>query len=175
MIFDVDGDTTGGRLYGHDGGTIGQSAYFRLVPDKRVAVALLTNGGDAPALYDELVGHVLRESAGVELPTRPVPPTQALPVPTELMLGRFEGVQESVEITLNENGEVWFESKPRTEEAKALMPEPERKRLVALDETRLITVEPERGVHEVLAFLWPGADGRAQYLFGGGRMVPRRD
>jgi CubicO group peptidase (beta-lactamase class C family) len=175
MIFEVDGDTTGGRLYGHDGGTIGQSAYFRLVPDKRVAVALLTNGGDAPALYDELVGHVLRESAGVELPARPVPPTEALPVPTELMLGRFEGVQESVEITLTENGDVWFESKPRTEEAKALMPEPERKRLVALDETRLITVEPERGVHEVLAFLWPGADGRAQYLFGGGRMIPRRD
>ena len=30
MIFDVDG----GRLYGHDGGTVGQSSYFRLVPDK---------------------------------------------------------------------------------------------------------------------------------------------
>jgi CubicO group peptidase (beta-lactamase class C family) len=163
------------RIYGHDGGTIGQSAYFRLVPDQRVAVALLTNGGDAPALYDELVGHVLRESAGVELPARPVPPAEALPVPTDLVLGRFEGVMESVEVTLDEAGEVWVEGKPRTEQAKALMPESDRKRVVALDANRLISAEPESGVHEVLAFLQPGDDGRARYLFAGGRLVPRRD
>jgi CubicO group peptidase (beta-lactamase class C family) len=171
MIFDVDG----GRLYGHDGGTLGQSAYFRLVPDQRVAVALLTNGGDASALYDELVGHVLRESAGVELAARPVPPAEALPVPVELALGRFDGVLVSSEITLDDNGEVWVEDRPVSEEAKAFMAEPERTRLVALDETRLIAAEPERGVHEVLAFVRPGDDGRARYLFRGGRLTPRRD
>jgi hypothetical protein len=146
-----------------------------LVPEERVAVALLTNGGDAPALYDELVGHVLRETAGVELPARPVPPAEALPVPTDLVLGRFEGVMESIEITLDEDGDVWVEGKPRTEQAKALMPESDRKKVVALDGIRLISVEPERGVHEVLAFLRPGDDGRARYLFGGGRLIPRRD
>ena len=186
MIFDVNAARVGRdsvergadgsvRIYGHDGGTIGQSAYFRLVPEERVAVALLTNGGDAPALYDELVGHVLRETAGVELPARPVPPAEALPVPTDLVLGRFEGVMESIEITLDEDGDVWVEGKPRTEQAKALMPESDRKKVVALDGIRLISVEPERGVHEVLAFLRPGDDGRARYLFGGGRLIPRRD
>ena len=58
-------------------GRVGQSAFFRLVPDKGVAVALLTNGGDTPALYDELVGHVLRETAGIDLPKRLVPPSGA--------------------------------------------------------------------------------------------------
>src|SRR3954471_10601813 len=32
-------------VYGHDGATIGQGAFLRVVPDKGVAVCLLTNGG----------------------------------------------------------------------------------------------------------------------------------
>ncbi len=79
MIFTLDG----GPVYGHDGGTIGQSAFFRLVPDKGVAVALLTNGGNTAALYDELVGHILRETAGIECrPGRCRPPSRSRSRPT---------------------------------------------------------------------------------------------
>ncbi|WP_433162670.1 serine hydrolase domain-containing protein [Kribbella sp. CA-247076] len=169
MIFTVDG----GPLYGHDGGTIGQSAYFRLVPGKGVAVALLTNGGDSPALYDELVGHVLRETAGVELPKRPVPPTEPAAISPDLVTGRYDGVLTSVAVTV-EDGEVWALEAAVSEEAKAVLPEPRRKRFVGLDESRLIAAEPERGVHEVLAFRDP-VGGRAAYLFHGGRLTPRGD
>lgn len=169
MIFDVEG----GRLYGHDGGTVGQSAFFRLVPEKGVAVALLTNGGDTPALYDELVGHLLRETAGVELPSRPEPPTDAVRISPELVTGRYTGVLMQATVTF-ESGEFWVLDEAVSDEARVLLPEPRRTRLVPLDESRLIAAEPERGVYEVLAFRQP-VDGRAEYLFRGGRLTPRRD
>jgi CubicO group peptidase (beta-lactamase class C family) len=170
MIF---GNLEGGPIYGHDGGTIGQSAYFRLAPAQGVAIALLTNGGNGPALYDELVGHVLRETAGVELPGRSVPPEQPLPIPEQLVVGRYEDVRLTVEVSVGESGEAWVEVGARTPEAKELLPEPRRTRLVALDETRLIAAERERGVHEVVVFVQPDGDGRAGYLFSGGRLTPR--
>ena len=43
-----------GLLAGHDGNTIGQAAFLRFVPDKGVALALLTNGGDTFALYRDI-------------------------------------------------------------------------------------------------------------------------
>ncbi|WP_350280794.1 serine hydrolase domain-containing protein [Kribbella sp. HUAS MG21] len=167
MIFDVEG----GRLYGHDGGTVGQSAFFRLVPDKGVAVALLTNGGSPGALYDDLVGHILRETAGVELPARPVPPTEPVEISPELVTGRYAGVLTQSTFTV-EDGEFWVLDEAVGEEARVLIPEPRRTRLVALDDTRLIAAEPERGTHEVIAFRDP-VDGRATYTFRGGRLTRR--
>ena len=55
-------DTPSGAIIGHDGGTIGQSAFLRMVPEAGVAVALLTNGGDTISLYRDVVGHVLERA-----------------------------------------------------------------------------------------------------------------
>ena len=169
MIFTLEG----GPVYGHDGGTIGQSAFFRLVPDKGVAVALLTNGGNTAALYDELVGHILRETAGIELPARPVPPTEPVEISADLVTGRYDGVLARATVSV-EDGEFWVLDEAVSDAAKVLLPEPRRTRLVPLDESRLITAEPGNGVHEVLAFREP-RDGRAAYLFRGGRLTPRGD
>ncbi|MDX2969792.1 serine hydrolase [Kribbella solani] len=167
MIFDVEG----GRMYGHDGGTVGQSAFFRLVPERGVAVVLLTNGGGTAALYDELVGEILRETAGIVLPKRSVPPTEPVEISAELVTGRYTGVVTESTISV-EDGEFWVVDEAITEAGRLLLPEPERTRLVALDDSRLIAAEPERGTHEVLAFRAP-IDGRASYLFRGGRLTPR--
>ncbi|TDW88052.1 CubicO group peptidase (beta-lactamase class C family) [Kribbella pratensis] len=167
MIFDVEG----GPLYGHDGGTVGQSAFFRLVPEKGVAVVLLTNGGSTGPLYDELVGHILRETAGVELPARPVPPTEPVDIAPELVAGRYTGVLAQATISV-QDGEFWVLDEAVSDEARLLYPEPHRTRFVALDDTRLIAAEPEHGTHEVLAFR-EAVDGRATYLFRGGRLTPR--
>src|SRR4029077_7190290 len=50
--------TPDGTVVGHDGNTIGQAAFLRIVPEKGVAVALLTNGGDTFSLYPEIAPHV---------------------------------------------------------------------------------------------------------------------
>ena len=52
------------KVIGHDGGTIGQNAFLRLVPEHGVAVALLTNGGKTVDLYQAIFRHVLRELTG---------------------------------------------------------------------------------------------------------------
>ncbi|MGW6198674.1 serine hydrolase domain-containing protein [Kribbella sp. NPDC055110] len=167
MIFDVEG----GRLYGHDGGTVGQSAFFRLVPEKGVAVALLTNGGSTGPLYDELVGRILREKAGVELPARLVPPERPVEISAELVIGRYTGVLAQATVSVDD-GEFWVLDEAVSDEARLMFPEPRRTRFVALDDTRLIAAEAERGTHEVLAFR-EAVDGRAAYLFRGGRLTPR--
>src|SRR3954453_4332197 len=69
-------DTPGGTVIGHDGNTIGQGAFLRMVPESGLAVALLTNGGDMFALFHDVVGHVLGELTDVALPALPVPPAQ---------------------------------------------------------------------------------------------------
>ncbi len=68
-------DWNGTRLIGHDGNTIGQSAYLRVLPDHDVAVTVLTNGGHTRDLYETLVREVIREVTGVEMsePLAPAP------------------------------------------------------------------------------------------------------
>lgn len=82
----------GRRLYGHDGNTIGQSAFLRVVPDRDVAIALLTNGGNAKDLFQDLCRPLLEELAGAEMPFGPEPPAQ--PVDGKLDLDEHVGVYE---------------------------------------------------------------------------------
>ncbi|NBH03368.1 serine hydrolase, partial [Amycolatopsis sp. SID8362] len=80
----------GHRLIGHDGNTIGQSAFLRVLPDHGLAVTLLTNGGSAHDLYEELYAEIFAELAGVTMP-RPFEPPAA---PPELDVSEYLGVYE---------------------------------------------------------------------------------
>ena len=52
-------DWGGRRVFGHDGDSIGQSAFLRVVPDAGVAVALLTNSDRTGAFYREVYTELL--------------------------------------------------------------------------------------------------------------------
>ena len=82
-------DLEGGRVFGHDGGTIGQSAFLRIVPGAEVAIALLTNGGNTIGLYFEIYRHLLRELAGVEIPAHPLPPAEPASIDASRFLGTY--------------------------------------------------------------------------------------
>ena len=63
---------------GHDGNTIGQAAFLRLLPDAGLAVTLLTNGGNTRDLYEDLYREIFAELAdGVEMPQPLAPPGRA--------------------------------------------------------------------------------------------------
>jgi CubicO group peptidase (beta-lactamase class C family) len=94
VMFDGDGP----RVFGHNGGTIGQIALFRMVPDAGVAVVLLTNGGHAVDLYDELVPPLLEELAGAAIPAPLEPPTVAPDLPLEPYVGVYERLGSRIEI-----------------------------------------------------------------------------
>ena len=88
----------GRPVYGHDGGTIGQSAFMRIVPDAGLSLCLLTNGGHTQDLFRDLFGEILAEVANLQMPTRLEPP-QTLPT---VELAAHAGVyrRESVELTV---------------------------------------------------------------------------
>lgn len=58
----------GHRVVGHDGGTIGQGAFVRALPDQGTAVVLQGNGPGAGELLGEIVGGLTDELCGVRPP-----------------------------------------------------------------------------------------------------------
>ena len=55
-------------VIGHDGDTIGQSAYLRVDPEARVAACLLTNSAESVTLYRQVFGEVFADLTGAALP-----------------------------------------------------------------------------------------------------------
>ena len=89
---------SGRTVVGHDGSTIGQAAFLRVVPDSDAAVALLTNGGDPYGLFRELCGELLVEVAGVELPPEPVAPESPPAADPAPYVGRYDRAGASIEV-----------------------------------------------------------------------------
>lgn len=163
-------DWPGGPVIGHDGGTIGQAAFLRVVPGRDVAVALLTNGGDPVSLYLDVCGHVLRELAGVDLPPMPAPPAQ----PEAFDAGRFVGTYscEVADLTVSQDddGRVWLDQAPKGVPAE--LGEPDRVELVRLDGDTLVPREPRHGMHQPHVFIGDDGTGRARYVHNG-RVIRR--
>jgi CubicO group peptidase (beta-lactamase class C family) len=78
------------QIIGHDGGTIGQSAFLRIDPQARVAACLLTNSPEAQGLYQRLFSEIFSASAGIAVPVGPGP----APGPVESDLARHAGRYE---------------------------------------------------------------------------------
>jgi CubicO group peptidase (beta-lactamase class C family) len=161
-IFDWDGTT----VIGHDGGTIGQSAFLRVVPEHGLAVTVLTNGGDTIELYKTVIGHVVKELAGLDLPALPTPPATPVPIEVDRFLGTYSCEVMDVTIRQDEDGRVWMDQTPKgifTE----LGSKPEPVELVGRNEQSLIALKAENGVHLPVVFLGNDSAGRALYLHTG--------
>jgi hypothetical protein len=91
-------DWDGHRLVGHDGNTIGQSAFLRLLPEQGLAVTLLTNGGNTRDLYEDLYREIFAELAGVAMPSPLAPPAQPLTVDARCHLGTYERASARIEV-----------------------------------------------------------------------------
>ena len=92
----------GTPVLGHDGNTIGQSAFLRLLPEHGIATVLLTNGGEAGALHRALIGELLADLAGVAVPA-PVAPRSEPEEPTVAMVGTW--AQASARLDVRREGD----------------------------------------------------------------------
>ncbi|MEL5955264.1 serine hydrolase [Streptomyces sp. CLV115] len=92
------------RVIGHDGNTIGQSAFLRLLPDQGLAVTLLTNGGHARDLYVELYQEIFAELADVAMPRPLEPPATPVTVDASRHLGVYERAGVHAEVSEGPNG-----------------------------------------------------------------------
>ncbi len=78
-------DASGTPTIGHGGSTNGQRALLTIVPSRRFACAMLTNGSNGAAVCRQVEQHLLREKAGTP---RAEPPALELP---PALLGRYAG------------------------------------------------------------------------------------
>lgn len=92
------------RVIGHSGGTIGQSAQLRIVPDLGLVVCVLTNAGSVDAVMAGVVPHVVRELTGVEVPAAPVPDPEAAPGDLARHVGVYERREYRFEVDLDDLG-----------------------------------------------------------------------
>jgi CubicO group peptidase (beta-lactamase class C family) len=63
----------GRQILGHNGSTIGQTAYLRVDPQAGVAACLLTNSPQSQGLYQRLFSEIFSACAGITVPAGPEP------------------------------------------------------------------------------------------------------
>ena len=160
-------DWPGGPVIGHDGGTIGQAAMLRIVPGRDVAVTLLTNGGNAIALYSDIFTHVLRELADVQMPSLPAPPAQPSSADRpERFLGTYASEVADLTVTRDEDGRLWLEMAPKGI-LREIGGQVERTELVHFAGDTLISAEAPHGLHTLHAFVGDDGSGRSLYIHSG--------
>jgi hypothetical protein len=165
-------DWGGRRLYGHDGNTIGQSAFLRVLPDEGLAVTLLTNGGKTRDFYDDLYREIFAELADVDMPHPLAPPEEPVTADITPHLGRYERASVLIEVVDGEKA-------PRmritaTGPLAELLPEEERNQefdLVPVEENLYVVRENENTMWIPVTF-YSLATGE-RYLHFGARATPK--
>jgi CubicO group peptidase (beta-lactamase class C family) len=124
----------GRRLIGHDGNTIGQSAFLRLLPDEGLAVALLTNGGGTKDLYQDLYREIFAELADIDMPLPIAPAARPVTADARRHVGVYERAGARLEVLVKEDGPVLRTTV--TGPMAELRPEP-------VKEFAMVAVEPD--------------------------------
>ena len=163
----------GRAIIGHDGDTIGQSAYLRVDPQARVAACLLTNSGQSAALYRAVFTEVFGTLAGVSMPPLPEPAAaQAADLDLGRYAGRYERTSRRMDVSVRD-GRLRMLLTGTGELATLTEAQPEELTLYPADATGVNFVcqthEHEPWVPVSFGHL---ADSRP-YLFAGGRVTPR--
>lgn len=164
----------GRRLVGHDGNTLGQAAFLRMLPDPDgdggLAVVLLTNGGHTRDLYEDLYREVFAELAGVEMPDRFGPPAEPVEVDVTPYVGRYERTSVQMDVEQGDDGPVLRTTLvgPLAE----LEPDPVEEHALVPVGPGLFAVRPEGTETWVPVTFYELATGEP-YLHMGARATPR--
>lgn len=87
---------------GHDGGTIGQSAFLWMAPEHGLAVALCANGGDARAAWEALAHPLFRDICG-QIPQAEIAEPSTEPVDLSRFEGRYDNVGVDAHVTVDDD------------------------------------------------------------------------
>ncbi|WP_243061015.1 serine hydrolase [Nocardioides sp. SR21] len=98
----------GSRLIGHDGNTLGQAGFLRILPETAdngaVAVALLCNGGNTRDLYQDLYREIFWDVAGVEMSQPFAPPAEPVEVDVAPYVGTYARSSVRMEVFVGDDG-----------------------------------------------------------------------
>jgi hypothetical protein len=126
----------------------------------------LTNGGDTISAYRAVLGHVLREITGVQLPPQPTPPAEPKRVDAARYVGSYSCEVADYVVTQDEGGRVWLDETPKGIIAE-MGAQQERSELVHFDGDTLIAAEEKHGMYQLTAFVGDDGAGNALYLHNG--------
>lgn len=163
----------GRAIIGHDGDTVGQSAYLRIDPQTRVAACLLTNSGQSGSLYRSVFTEVFGDLAGVSMPASPQPTAQDAGNPDLVRLtGRYERTSRRLDVSARD-GRLHVILTPTGELATLTDSAPMELSVCPADASGLNFVcrSHDDQPWSPLTFGWL-PDG-TPYLFLGGRVTPR--
>ncbi|WP_422771285.1 serine hydrolase [Plantactinospora sp. WMMC1484] len=174
----------GHRLVGHDGNTIGQAAFLRLLPEQGLAITLLTNRESARDLHQDLFAELFAELAGVRMPAPVTPPAEPVPVDITPYVGTYERASVRIEVLAGDADETGGGagaggSGPRmrttlTGPLAALVPDPvEVQPLVPVGPGLFLTTPAHRTTWYPVTF-YELATGE-RYVHFGARATPRVD
>jgi dipeptidyl aminopeptidase/acylaminoacyl peptidase/CubicO group peptidase (beta-lactamase class C family) len=158
------------RLVGHDGNTIGQAAFLRLLPEQGLAVTLLTNGGNTRDLYEDLYREIFAELADVAMPQPLSPPAEPVTVDITPHLGHYERASVQMQV-LSRDGEPVLRT-TMTGPLAALLPDPtEEFAMVPVSENLFLVRPPtEQTWTPVTFYSLPTGE---RYLHFGVRATPK--
>ncbi|MFI6503253.1 serine hydrolase domain-containing protein [Nonomuraea typhae] len=153
---------------GHDGGTPGQSTFWRIVPGSDVVLAMSGNGGAFMGLLEDLALPVLRETTGLDVPGLPAPPAEPVAVDATPYTGTYTGPVVSLEVA-GADGGLEITQIPG-EFMESMGSSRSTTRYVHLSDDHFVAAEAEDGMHPTVTFVM--RDGVATHLHNS-RAVPR--
>jgi hypothetical protein len=160
----------GRRLIGHDGNTIGQSAFLRLLPDEGLAVTLLTNGGHARDLYEDLYREIFAELADVDMPRPLGPPAEPVSVDAQPHVGTYERAAARLEVLIGDDGPILRTTV--TGPLAELVPDPTTEYpMVAIEQNLFVVREPTAQTWTPVTFYQLRTGEK--YLHFGARATPK--
>ncbi|MHB8342326.1 MAG: serine hydrolase, partial [Mycobacteriales bacterium] len=161
------GSVDGERLIGHGGGTLGHLSTLEVLPDRRLAVVVLTNAPGGVAVGQTLVGHVFDRLAGVRL-VDPDAAAAVVEVDLRPYVGSYRSRATSIEVRLDGDR---LTASVAVEKVVAEIPSPGQTwNLLPLGADRFRV--DGAGPLQMVQFLRTGPDHDPEYVFAG-RLYPR--
>lgn len=169
-----------GGLIEHGGGAPGVAAMLRAAPRHRLVAAVLTNAESGAALIDDLLDRWFRDLAGVDPKTALPSPLQ--PEPTfdaGQYLGRWANSQHQLDLTRDSgSGRLWLTVTPKGDSVdiarrSGTSATTQRHELRPLTVNIFMIIDASGAAIGSVEFLEHGGPGRGEFLYFGGRAVPR--
>lgn len=151
-------DWHGKKIFGHTGGTVGQFSELIVCKEKNIAVAALTNGGDALGFMREITGGILK-SVGITMAELPKPEENVRTNSAELT-GHYGNISTVIKVS-DDNGVLKIANRA-----------PEKEQFGPTATIRF--VKPRLGRIPMGTLEFGGQKGRsAEWIRTGSRLFPR--
>jgi CubicO group peptidase (beta-lactamase class C family) len=162
----------GQQIAGHDGNTVGQTAFLRMDPSSRVAACLLTNSPQPDPLMRRLFAEIFTEHAGVTMPAEPGPADGPVDVDLQQHAGRYERTSRRFGVTVRD-GQLHAVSSLTGDLAALSDEESAEVVLHPADSSGERFVCRSSDSHPWTALAFSRLTDGTPYLFVGGRVTPR--